>query len=1208
MTPIRVVKTTSILLTLYAFFTNEGRQEGQISLPVYGRQLYQFLCEHMQQNLAFDICLLFKKDIHEASQDRACLLLNSNGIFSLDLPEEKPVQKTENLAIGACSQYDAEFCSRQVENSVCNQVKNECFCRKGFVAIRENGRVTCKTLLTDLKCRVDRDCVHVNRSSCHPGAGYCSCPGNTIYVPERHACRSRFVYPNDPICDACIHLNGMCYKYEPFDRVTADQRVNPNGVGCVCPDHRVSISTRTSDPFKYMCDGKLVDIGSECDDESLFCRSMNSICKPVQEELSLTLAELHGTKSNLWSENFSVGDRSRKSQIIRTCQCKPGSIPVYQTNLKYNECFKILPMKAKKCQKCVDTGGQCYDLNDDGTGDGCDCPPSFSPTVYGKDNSETYCGMAHVSVNCTNGYFSICYYPHVYGPYNSLFDDLMDHRSMVRLASGNYLTQTFILPTEGGISSDNDNNNSHHYSDFARQCALKLENGTAITESIDVWRLNGICGIRVYKLNHDTVQYEGILEVLVNNSLRNPSRDKVIPLKCISRIPNRPMISASRTPQTIATMNPSATLTRPQISLRILNEKNKEILSAFAGSRIRLDALLLNPSGMYKKISAEYCYGNNRSIHSEYSKSEKGTLLIDQRCANKNALLNAKFSNTGLSNDHLQTGMFPAFRLGNMTLVFFTCVFRICQLTTDCDQAKCKPDNGVQKVTTRDMREEDKIMSYFDPNTKINSGTSEANQMYKGDGYFFRVKADAHIEVTEKRYKKTENTKNSEMNSNYPIPNHQSDFQSTSSLASTHDRPLCNYALCLTTIHLTWILFSLFVLLTLFCITLLLIYRKYRLFINKKTFDKLCKQQHNLPTMQPSSVLAKSCYSEHSSPSRFYTKEYYQPNYILNPELTLNSTIMSPDNLDLKSSFQLNTLTHPSVSSSTSPQSSSSLLLTSTVLTTGSFNPLDSKNNFFDPTPSTISNMTLVLKNPNLLKQENLPWDSTDLFCRKSSPIKLNESNALMVTPGIQTTAAHSCYCHSLNLWHRPHLQHHYANDDCLKTTPSDDCLIHSSHILRDDLLKKPNYIGEQTKQHLQETDMIDLFPSTTVSHNLSNNTFLCIQNIQSKALGGGSKEGKNTRSIIPAVTCSISTVHAAPQFYTFHKTQSVCKSFDATSRSSELTTLKRRHRLPENYFKNDSPSGTYLSPEQHHQIHCSGAMVISNNKPQTSMNDAFSL
>ncbi|TGZ71313.1 hypothetical protein CRM22_002718, partial [Opisthorchis felineus] len=46
---------------------------------------------------------------------------------------------------GACAAYDVEFCSRHVENSVCNKVKNECFCRKDFVAIRESGRVTCKT-------------------------------------------------------------------------------------------------------------------------------------------------------------------------------------------------------------------------------------------------------------------------------------------------------------------------------------------------------------------------------------------------------------------------------------------------------------------------------------------------------------------------------------------------------------------------------------------------------------------------------------------------------------------------------------------------------------------------------------------------------------------------------------------------------------------------------------------------------------------------------------------------------------------------------------------------------------------------------------------------------------------------------------------------------------------------------------------------------
>ncbi|CAH8639401.1 unnamed protein product [Schistosoma mattheei] len=408
------------------------------------------------------------------------ILLNLINSWFIAATGEKPVQKTENLAIGACSQYDSNFCSRQVENSVCNYEKNECFCRKGFVAIRENGRVTCKTLLTDLKCRVDRDCVHVNRSSCHPGAGYCSCPGNTIYVPEKHACRSRFTYPSDPFCDVCLQLKGTCFKYELFERVATEERVNPNGVGCVCPDQKVSISTRTSDPLKYMCDGNLVDIGSECDDESLFCRSINSICKPLQEELLLSTNQLHSIKSNLWSENFPSGDHLRRSQIIRTCQCKPGYLPVYQINLKYNECFKILPMKAKHCQKCVDTGGQCYDLNDDGIGDGCDCPPSLSSIVYGKENSEIYCGTVHVSVNCTNGYLSVCYYPHTYGPYSSLFDDLINHRSVARLASDNYMIDTLPLQISG-LSSEA--NRTYHYSNFQNLCTLKSENDTTGTEN-----------------------------------------------------------------------------------------------------------------------------------------------------------------------------------------------------------------------------------------------------------------------------------------------------------------------------------------------------------------------------------------------------------------------------------------------------------------------------------------------------------------------------------------------------------------------------------------------------------------------------------------------------------------------------------------------------------------------------------------------------
>ncbi|CAH8675980.1 hypothetical protein MS3_00010468 [Schistosoma haematobium] len=1164
------------------------------------------------------------------------ILLNLINSWFIAATEEKPVQKTENLAIGACSQYDSNFCSRQVENSVCNYEKNECFCRKGFVAIRENGRVTCKTLLTDLKCRVDRDCVHVNRSSCHPGAGYCSCPGNTIYVPEKHACRSRFTYPSDPFCDVCLQLKGTCFKYELFERVTTEKRVNPNGVGCVCPDQKVSISTRTSDPLKYMCDGNLVDIGSECDDESLFCRSINSICKPLQEELLLSTNQLHSIKSNLWSENFPSGDHLRRSQIIRTCQCKPGYLPVYQINLKYNECFKILPMKAKHCQKCVDTGGQCYDLNDDGIGDGCDCPPSLSSIVYGKENSEIYCGTVHVSVNCTNGYLSVCYYPHTYGPYSSLFDDLINHRSVARLASDNYMIDTLPLQMSG-LSSET--NRTYHYSNFQNLCTLKSENDTTDTENtfvtesishdnyhlhgaqtkrfclnVDVWRKNGLCGIRLYKLSHDTVQYEGILEVLVNTSIRTPSRDKIIPIKCISRIPNRPMNKISDgNPQTFGTMNLANTPTHPQISLRILNERNKEILSAFVGSHIRLDALLRNPSGSYKHIAAEYCYGNNRSLHSDYFSSDIGTLLIDHRCLHKKPLLTAKFSSIGLLNGHLQTELFQAFRLGNMTLVFFTCVFRICQLPTDCEQTKCKTDDGVQKIHPTEINEKDNIIPFLSQIINNNSKNNYLHHIYKGDGYFFHVQTYAHIEVNERHPKLTYSTNNNGLNPNYLISNHQLDMKTTSSLQSTRDRSLCNYTLCLTTIHLSWILLGLFMLLILFCITLILIYRKYRLFLQRRTLNLLGKhQQQNQSIKKSLSILAKNDYSEHSSPSRIYNKEYYQTNYLLNPDLPFNSTLLTTDNLDMKSSFQLNPLTPSSIISSSSIQSVLSLPPLLATCTIGSLNHLNGKLNICEPTYSTNNNnMTLILKNSDTSKHETIHCDNSDLFYHTISSTNLDPSKTLHSTTMIPTSITQNCYCQSMNYSHYPFssfIQPNYVNNnEYIKTISSDDCFRNSSYILNEDLLQTPNCVKLHSKQCLNNTDMIDLYPST---HDISNKELFCIQNIQSKLLHDENEEenGLCTTSILPNVICSIPSISTGKYFYSFHKPKKINNSVVCNSKLLDITTLKDHSKLNGGSLKTKNSSVTHLTSVKHHHQHqyhhhnhhhelqCSGSMIISNN------------
>ena len=51
-------------------------------------------------------------------------------------------------------------------------------------------------VLTSLSCHVDKDCIHVKNSICHPGAGFCACPGGTTYVAQEHACRKIYSIPS----------------------------------------------------------------------------------------------------------------------------------------------------------------------------------------------------------------------------------------------------------------------------------------------------------------------------------------------------------------------------------------------------------------------------------------------------------------------------------------------------------------------------------------------------------------------------------------------------------------------------------------------------------------------------------------------------------------------------------------------------------------------------------------------------------------------------------------------------------------------------------------------------------------------------------------------------------------------------------------------------------------------------------------------------
>ncbi|KER21042.1 hypothetical protein T265_10545 [Opisthorchis viverrini] len=628
---------------------------------------------------------------------------------------------------GACAAYDAEFCSRHVENSVCNKVKNECFCRKDFVAIRESGRVTCKTLLTDLKCRVDRDCVHVNRSSCHPGAGYCSCPGNTIYVPQLHACRNRLDYSRDVVCKACQQKRGICFLHEKYDQpeedvsentftrsdvriqmratcaggivVTRSPRMsgvrssnpgtaigyallmssnksetrvqyNQNRIGCVCPGSGQATRIKSDDWSSGICAGQLVDIGLQCDESVTFCRSRNAVCRRIRENTAHATS-IHSTQ--LWQKpSDDTSERSSENNEVAVCQCKENTVPVYQTTLSYTECFPTLPFNASKCESCSRVNGECYDLNSDGIGDGCVCPPHLSTFRNRLDSNVEFCTQSHVATNCSDGFFSVCYAPHSGEPYEELTSNLLSGMAVVRLA-----------PSTGGDNADvfgtsTDNTRSHisgfnpetvvsrgtayrHFyttahvdstkpqrhvaSSLSHSCQLieyralqktrtglpygRLRQSGGFGETsvdsdlfcvhLNVWQYQTQCGVRLYRLGRNVIQYEALLEILVNRSVRTPSQDLQIPIKCIAPEPKRSPDMNTKS-STGANEDFRATRTTAQITqsmtveLRLLSSANKEIDVTTEGTPIRLDILLVDNTGQYKFITVEQCYYSNRSI------------------------------------------------------------------------------------------------------------------------------------------------------------------------------------------------------------------------------------------------------------------------------------------------------------------------------------------------------------------------------------------------------------------------------------------------------------------------------------------------------------------------------------------------------------------------------------------------------------------
>ncbi|OON21280.1 hypothetical protein X801_02821, partial [Opisthorchis viverrini] len=329
------------------------------------------------------------------------------------------------LHLGDCNRKPVEYCNSLVENSMCNPQKNECFCKHGFVAIQEEEKVVCRTLLTELYCRVDSDCVHVDGSVCHPGAGKCVCPSGKIYVPQLHGCRQRFETKMDQSCEKCLLKQGTCFLYDLKDQpVNSKHTSNVDqslAVGCVCPQsvikHGSENLTLLVPTDGGLCGSQLVDIGEECDAVNHTCKAQMAMCLPARRDRRLA--------------NFSG-----------RCSCPEITVAL---SAGHNQ-----DIVNPECAGCHAVEGVCYDMNDDGIGDGCRCPvdrahsstvdsdsqPYESPTKHHQQSSlSSPCTRKQVFSSCTEESLTVCYVPHNDDQQINLSNQLQANQCSVHLVA-----------------------------------------------------------------------------------------------------------------------------------------------------------------------------------------------------------------------------------------------------------------------------------------------------------------------------------------------------------------------------------------------------------------------------------------------------------------------------------------------------------------------------------------------------------------------------------------------------------------------------------------------------------------------------------------------------------------------------------------------------------------------------------------------------
>ncbi|CAH8604293.1 unnamed protein product [Dicrocoelium dendriticum] len=799
---------------------------------------------------------------------RSCFMVSMLLDLSSAVQQASVVQKTQNLAIGACAAYDEEFCSREVENSVCNKEKNECFCRKGYVAIRENGRVTCKTLLTDLKCRTDRDCVHVNRSSCHPGAGYCSCPGSTIYVPQQHACRSRADHARDSICKVCQEAGGVCFYYEPNELDAEEVRHNPNLIGCVCPGQGKFTRIRSPSWAEHICSGELVGIGEKCDQYAFICRSKNAICNELRFNQRSQIDSASNTApvfSNQASVHISVDQ-------VSLCQCPAGTIPVYQSTLDYFECFPKLAHNAPRCEPCTRDGGQCYDLNADGESDGCVCPHHRSHGSEFLGHIGHHCPQLHVLVNCSNGYLSVCYRPHSEVPYHQLQENLLQGNAVAKLGNIHTANSKFQDVKQYAYNPSEHQAYAFSFSELESNSGSLLSQKSLASESsacillestaqklgrqflvarlpelflhesalglrhfcahLKVWGQQHTCGTRVYSLGSNLLQYEAMLEVMVNHSFRTPSLDLRVPLRCTSQKPAKPILTTMGTKDKIhlSTAQYDVLSQKTILEFRILNYERKEVYLVDQRAKLRLDALLTDSTETFKAMNVYSCSFGNRSKVIGFRHEMGNTKFIHHGCPVKNPWLHTRFSNGQFPSRHIQSDEFPSFKMGNGSSIFFRCVFKLCANPVDCQQQTCEGNvRTLRRTVSRHSH------SVFLDNTSPNAPRYAVNDSVRPDlsqyssPRFKTITLErwAHVEVQTKQCVLPSCAIVKTQKEEEPVTHCY--HYSAPSLLPKQGYPKCQYTVCLTAADLMWVIIGFIFITSLICLSVFVALRHPRL-------------------------------------------------------------------------------------------------------------------------------------------------------------------------------------------------------------------------------------------------------------------------------------------------------------------------------------------------------------------------------------------